>query len=89
MATQSMGQVIFLNLVHYGRVVFASLAVVDPTLAALALLGTTTANTTSHLIGLDKNAWKNGLWGYIGALTGFRVSRVLQKKQLSDRERMY
>lgn len=69
-AARSMGQVIFLNSVHSGRVVFASLAVGDPTLAALALLGTTTANTTSHLIGLDNNAWKNGLWGYNGALIG-------------------
>ncbi|KAL7551007.1 hypothetical protein ACHAWF_014213 [Thalassiosira exigua] len=73
-STRSVGQVIFLNSLDSGRVVFVSLALGDPTLAALAALGTATANTTSKIIGLDEKTRKDGLWGYNGALIGCAMS---------------
>lgn len=73
-ATKSMGQVIFLGSPASGGVIFASLALGDPKLAAYAALGTITANTTSKIIGLDKQTWNNGLWGYNGALIGCAAS---------------
>lgn len=73
-ATRGMGQVIFLNSLNSGRVVFVSLALGDPTLAACAALGSITATSTSKIIGLDKNAWDDGLWGYNGTLIGCAAS---------------
>jgi urea transporter len=73
-ANKSMGQVIFLGSPASGGVIFASLALGDPKLAAYAALGTITANTTSKIIGLDKETWNNGLWGYNGALIGCAAS---------------
>ena len=73
-ATRAMGQVIFLNCSNSGRVVLASLALGDPTLAACAALGSVTSMTTSNIIGLDKQAWRDGLWGYNGVLIGCAVS---------------
>lgn len=72
--TRSLGQVIFLNSLDSGRVVFVSLALGDPTLAALAALGAATANTTAEVVGLDKKSWSDGLWGYNGALIGCAAS---------------
>ena len=69
-STRAMGQVIFLNDIDCGRVILCSLAYADPTLASLAALGAVTATSTSKAIGLDKNTWENGLWGYNGALIG-------------------
>ncbi|KAL3766282.1 hypothetical protein ACHAWU_005674 [Discostella pseudostelligera] len=73
-ATRAIGQVIFLNDTNSGRVVLASLALGDPTLAACAALGSITSTSTSKFIGLDKQAWRGGLWGYNGALIGCAVS---------------
>ena len=58
-----------------GRVIFVSLALFgDPTLAAFAALGSVTATTTSRFIDLDNKMWKDGLWGYNGALIGAAAS---------------
>mmetsp|Transcript_17264 Transcript_17264/g.31352 ORF Transcript_17264/g.31352 Transcript_17264/m.31352 type:complete len:355 (-) Transcript_17264:101-1165(-) len=73
-ATRAMGQVLFLNSVDSGRVIFLSLALGDPTLAGCAALGALTATSTSHVIGLDKKTWNDGLWGYNGALIGCAAS---------------
>lgn len=73
-ATRAMGQVIFLNDTNSGRIVLASLALGDPTLAACAALGSITSTSTSKFIGLDKQAWRDGLWGYNGALIGCAIS---------------
>ncbi|KAL7542779.1 hypothetical protein ACHAXR_013121 [Thalassiosira sp. AJA248-18] len=73
-STRAMGQIVFLNSVESGRVVFLSLALGDPTLASLAALGAVTATSTSQFIGLDKNTWNDGLWGYNGALIGCAAS---------------
>ena len=73
-ANKSMGQVIFLGSPASGGVIFASLALGDPKLAAYAALGTITANTTSRIVGLDRETWNNGLWGYNGALVGCAAS---------------
>lgn len=68
--SRSIGQVIFLNSQKSGNVILASLGIADPTLAVFAMLGAATSVGTSKLLGLDKTAWKNGLWGYNGALIG-------------------
>ncbi|KAL3817188.1 hypothetical protein ACHAXA_007731 [Cyclostephanos tholiformis] len=73
-ASKSMGQVIFLGSPASGGVIFASLALGDPKLAAFAALGAITANTTSRIIGLDGETWNDGLWGYNGALVGCAAS---------------
>eukprot|EP00571_Detonula_confervacea_P000387 CAMPEP_0172313812 /NCGR_PEP_ID=MMETSP1058-20130122/21022_1 /TAXON_ID=83371 /ORGANISM="Detonula confervacea, Strain CCMP 353" /LENGTH=304 /DNA_ID=CAMNT_0013027523 /DNA_START=263 /DNA_END=1177 /DNA_ORIENTATION=+ len=73
-ATRAMGQVIFLNSRDSGRVIFVSLALGDPTLAACAALGSFTATSTSKFIGLDEKARKDGLLGYNGALVGCAAS---------------
>ncbi|KAL9189186.1 hypothetical protein ACHAXT_011676 [Thalassiosira profunda] len=73
-STRGLGQVIFLNSIDSGRVILGSLALGDPTLAAFAALGTVTATSTAQAIGLDKSAWKDGLWGYNGALVGCAAS---------------
>ena len=73
-STRAMGQVIFLNSTTSGRIIFASLVLGDPTLAAFAALGSFTATSTSKFIGLDEDTYKNGLWGYNGALIGCAAS---------------
>ena len=73
-STRAMGQVIFLNSTFSGRIIFASLVLGDPTLAAFAALGSFTATSTSKFIGLDEDTYKNGLWGYNGALIGCAAS---------------
>ena len=69
-ATRAVGQVIFLNSVNSGRMICLSLAIVDPTLAACAALGSFTSLTTAKIIGLDNQTYKDGLWGYNGVLIG-------------------
>ena len=69
-ATRAVGQVIFLNSVNSGRMICLSLAIVDPTLAACAALGSFTSLTTANIIGLDNQTYKDGLWGYNGVLIG-------------------
>ena len=73
-STRAMGQVIFLNSTTSGRIIFASLLLGDPTLSAVAALGSFTATSTSKFIGLDESTYKNGLWGYNGALIGCAAS---------------
>lgn len=64
------GQVIFLNSQVSGAILLGGLALADPYLASLALLGTVTANATAQTAGLDSGALKDGLWGYNGCLVG-------------------
>eukprot|EP00934_Nitzschia_sp_Nitz4_P004965 Nitzschia sp. Nitz4//scaffold53_size117307//94941//95978//NITZ4_003780-RA/size117307-processed-gene-0.20-mRNA-1//1//CDS//3329554235//4955//frame0 len=64
------GQVIFLNSKTSGGIILGGLALADPYLAALAVLGTVTSTSVSSGVGLDKGALKDGLWGYNGCLVG-------------------
>lgn len=64
------GQVIFLNSRESGGVILGGLALADPYLASLAVLGTVTATSTAQVYGLDSGALKDGLWSYNGCLVG-------------------
>ena len=68
--SRSVGQVIFLNSAKSGNIILFSLALSDPTLAALATLGAMTSIKTSKLLGIDEEALKDGLHGYNGTLIG-------------------
>ncbi|KAL3787022.1 hypothetical protein HJC23_010639 [Cyclotella cryptica] len=72
--SRGFGQVIFLNSSHSGNVILFSLALADPSLAAFCALGAITSTSTARLLGLDESAWKDGLWGYNGALVGCAAS---------------
>jgi len=73
-STRAIGQVTFLNSTTSGRIVLASLALGDPTLAAFAALGAITSTSAAHIVGLDAQSRKDGLWGYNGALVGCAAS---------------
>jgi urea transporter len=72
--SRGLGQVIFLNSSKSGNVILFSLALADPSLAAFSALGAIASTSTARLIGLDNPAWKDGLWGYNGALVGCAAS---------------
>lgn len=72
--SRGFGQVIFLNSSKSGNVILLSLALADPSLAAFSALGAMTSTSTARSLGLDDKAWKDGLWGYNGALVGCAAS---------------
>lgn len=70
-STTGIGQVIFLNSPLSGGILWTGWVLSNPTLAGLGLLGAVTATATSkHVFKVDNNSWKDGLWGYNGALVG-------------------
>ena len=72
-----MGQVVFCNSPLSGALITAGLAVGDPCLAGLALLGCGSATATARLMSLDAAAIQSGLFGYNGALVGCAFSVFL------------
>lgn len=71
------GQVIFLNSPTSGAIILGGLALGDPYLATMALVGVTTSTAASKVGGLDQSALGDGLWGYNGALVGCAASVFL------------
>ena len=70
-STTGVGQVIFLNSKTSGQIILASLAIGDPLLVAMAMLGTLTSTATATYIPLpSKDALRNGLYSYNGCLVG-------------------
>jgi urea transporter len=65
---RGVGQVIFLNSPTSGAAILGSLALGDPYLAGLAAVGTVAATGAAQV--LDKDALKDGLYGYNGCLVG-------------------
>ena len=77
-STTGVGQVIFLNSKTSGQIILASLAIGDPLLVAMAMLGTLTSTATANYIPLpSKDALRNGLYSYNGCLVGCASSVFL------------
>jgi urea transporter len=77
-STKGVGQVIFLNSKQSGQILLASLAIGDPFLATMAILGTLTSTATAKYIPLpSKDALSNGLYSYNGCLIGCASSVFL------------
>lgn len=77
-STKGVGQVIFLNSKASGQILLASLAIGDPFLASMAILGTLTSTATAKYIPLpSKDALNNGLYSYNGCLIGCASSVFL------------
>ena len=70
-SARGIGQVIFLNSPLSGGILLTGWAISNPILAGLGCLGVITATATSrHVYAVDSSSWKDGLFGYNGALVG-------------------
>ncbi|CAK6689628.1 urea transporter [Synechococcus sp. BA-124 BA4] len=69
-ALRSLGQVIFINNPISGLLLLLALLWQSPAMGIFAALGIATANITSLVIGGDRSARHNGIYGFNGALVG-------------------
>lgn len=77
-SVKGVGQVIFLNSKASGQILLASLAIGDPFLVSMAMLGSWTSTVTAQYIPLPSNdALRNGLYSYNGCLIGCASSVFL------------
>lgn len=67
---RGVGQVVFLNSQTSGLAILGGLAMGDPYVAALAAAGAVSATAAAKAAGLDRNALRDGLFGYNGCLVG-------------------
>ncbi len=69
-ALRSLGQVIFINNPISGLLLLLALLAQSPEMGLFSALGVATANLTAKAIGCDRNARRNGIYGFNGALVG-------------------
>lgn len=69
-ALRGLGQVIFINNPISGLLLLLALLWQSPAMGIFSVLGIATANITSRLIGGDRGARRNGIYGFNGALVG-------------------
>ncbi|MBC1259984.1 urea transporter [Synechococcus sp. BSF8S] len=67
---RSLGQVIFINNPISGLLLLLALLWQSPAMGIFSVLGIATATLTSRLIGADRGARLNGIYGFNGALVG-------------------
>ncbi|MEX1325095.1 MAG: urea transporter, partial [Synechococcaceae cyanobacterium] len=74
MGLRSLGQVIFINNPVSGLLLLLALLWQSPVMGFLSALGIAAANATARVIGCDRSARLNGIYGFNGALVGSAVA---------------
>jgi urea transporter len=74
---RGVGQVVFMNNPLTGLLILAALWIASPWLGLAATVGVVTATVTAVLLGLDRSALRDGLFGFNGLLSGAGLATFL------------